>query len=291
MVAEAGPGSDAQRKLGIVAGGGSLPHQVIEKCQAEGRPFFVFAIKGAAPQGSFDALPHCWIRLGAAGDYLKRAQDEGVQDMVMVGPVKRPSIFAMRPDATALKILTKIGAKGLGDDGLLRAVIDYFEKSYGWRIVGVETLLSDMSSEVGQLGCHSPDETARSDVKRGTEVLAAMAASDVGQAVVVQEGLILGVEAIEGTDALIARCAGLKREGPGGVLIKCAKQGQEMRADRPTLGPKTVEGARDAGLRGIAVEAGRTLLVDRARMVEIADAADMFLIAIPPLDDTHSAQG
>lgn len=275
---------DNARKLGIVAGGGALPRRVVDRCLADGRPFFVFAIQNAAEPGHYDDVPHVWIRLGAAGTYLKRAVEEGVQDLVMVGPVKRPSLPALRPDATALKVLTRIGARALGDDGLLRAVIDYFETEYGWRVVGVETLLADMSPEAGQLGRHAPDGAARSDVERGQAVLAALAAADVGQAVVVQEGLVLGVEAIEGTDALIARCAGLKREGPGGVLIKCAKRGQELRADRPTLGPRTVESARDAGLRGIAVEAGRTLLVDRERMVAIADAAGMFLIAIDPPD-------
>ena len=275
----------AQRKLGVVAGGGALPRRVVDRCLAQGRPVFVFALKGAAEEGLYDDVPHCWVRLGAAGEYLKRAQAEGIQDLCMVGPVKRPSLPAMRPDATALKILTRIGAKALGDDGLLRAVIAYLEAEYGWRVVGVEEILTDLSPEPGQLGRHAPDASAESDVERGRAVLKALAAADVGQAVVVQEGLVLGVEAIEGTDALIARCAGLKRDGPGGVLIKAAKTGQEMRADRPTLGPRTIEQARDAGLRGVAVEAGRTLLVDRDRMVEIADAAGLFLIAMPPLDD------
>ncbi|MBP5855467.1 UDP-2,3-diacylglucosamine diphosphatase LpxI [Marivibrio halodurans] len=279
------PGGETSRKLGIVAGGGKLPRRVVDRCLSEGRPFFVFVIENAAEPGLFDDVPHMPIRLGAAGAYLKRAKEEGIQDLVMVGPVTRPSLPAMRPDATALKVLTRIGARALGDDGLLRAVIGYFEREHGWRIVGVDTLLTDMSPEPGQLGAHAPDAGALSDVARGQEVLAALAKADVGQAVVVQEGLVLGVEAIEGTDSLIARCAGLRREGAGGVLVKFAKQGQEMRADRPTLGPRTVEGARDAGLSGIAVEARRTLLVDRERMVEIADAAGMFLVAVDPSAD------
>ena len=277
--------ADRARKLGIVAGGGHLPRRVVDRCLAEGRPFFVFAIENAAEPGLFDDVPHVPIRLGAAGQYLKRAVDEGIQDLVMVGPVKRPSLPALRPDTKALKVLTRIGARALGDDGLLRAVIGFLEEEYGWRVVGVETLLSDMSPEAGQLGQHPPDETAWSDIARGQAVLGALAEADVGQAVVVQEGLILGVEAIEGTDALIARCAGLKRSGPGGVLVKFAKRGQEMRADRPTLGPRTIEGARDAGLRGVAVEARRTLLVDRERMVEIADKAGMFLVAVAAPED------
>ncbi len=284
MAPDRGTSGETSRKLGIVAGGGPLPRRIVDRCLADGRPFFVFAIRGAAQEGLYDDVPHCWIRLGAAGEYLPRAEREGIQDLVMVGPVKRPSLVAMRPDATALKVLTRIGAKALGDDGLLRAVIEYFETEHGWRVVGIERLLTDMSPEPGQLGRHAPDAVAQSDIERARTVLSAIAAADVGQAVVIQEGLVLGVEAIEGTDSLIERCKGLKREGPGGVLVKAAKRGQEMRADRPTLGPRTVENARDAGLRGIAVEAGRTLLVDRERMVAIADEAGMFLVAIPSLD-------
>lgn len=278
--ADAGGGA---RKLGIVAGGGELPRRVVDRCLAEGRPFFVFAVEGAATPGAYDDVPHAWFRLGAAGACLRRAQAEAIQDLLLVGPVKRPSLAALRPDATALRILTRIGSRALGDDGLLRALIAHLEREYGWRVIGLEDVLGDeLTPAPGRLGRHAPDATSRQDIARGRAVLAAMAAADVGQAVVVQDGIVLGVEAIEGTDALIARCGELRRDGPGGVLVKFAKAGQELRADMPTLGPHTVERARDAGLRGIALEAGRTLLVDRARMIELADAAGLFLVALAP---------
>ena len=108
-----------------------------------------------------------------------------------------------------------------------------------------------------------------------------MSAADVGQAVVVQQGLVLGVEAIEGTDALVERCGGLRREGDGGTLIKMSKRGQEARADMPTIGPETVRVAKASGLRGIAVEAGATLIIDRAETIELADSHGLFLVAVP----------
>ena len=180
MAPDRGTSGETSRKLGIVAGGGPLPRRIVDRCLADGRPFFVFAIRGAAQEGLYDDVPHCWIRLGAAGEYLPRAEREGIQDLVMVGPVKRPSLVAMRPDATALKVLTRIGAKALGDDGLLRAVIEYFETEHGWRVVGIERLLTDMSPEPGQLGRHAPDAVAQSDIERARTVLSAIAARRCG---------------------------------------------------------------------------------------------------------------
>jgi DUF1009 family protein len=129
-----------------------------------------------------------------------------------------------------------------------------------------------------------PDAEAESDIRHGLEVARVLGQADVGQAVVVQQGLVLGVEAIEGTDQLLARCGLLRREGPGGVLVKIKKPQQDRRADLPTIGLTTLEGARSAGLRGIAVEAGGTLILDRKKLAEEADKAGLFVIGVtlPP---------
>jgi hypothetical protein len=147
-------------------------------------------------------------------------------------------------------------------------------------VIGADALLGGLKPAEGCLGRHRPDAEAEADIARGVEVLAALGAADVGQAVVVQQGMVLGVEAIEGTDALIARCAGLRREGPGGVLVKLAKPGQETRADLPTIGPDTVRRAAEAGLRGIAVGADAAIVLDRDTLVRLADEAGLFVIAV-----------
>jgi len=141
-------------------------------------------------------------------------------------------------------------------------------------------VLDDLKPAAGVLGRHRPDEVAAEDLERGRAVLRAMSTADIGQAVVVQQGMVLGVEAIEGTDALIDRCGGLRRDGPGGVLVKLPKQGQEKRTDLPTIGPDTVARATAAGLRGIAVAAGATIIVRREDVVQAADAAGLFLVAV-----------
>jgi hypothetical protein len=153
-------------------------------------------------------------------------------------------------------------------------------ESEGLHVVGADDILHDLLVAEGVLGRHRPDDLAASDIARGLEVARALGAVDVGQAVVVQQGIVLGVEAIEGTDALIARAANLRREGPGGVLVKIKKPGQERRADLPTIGLSTVTAAVDAGLRGIAIEAGATLLIGRERLVAAADTAGLFVTAL-----------
>lgn len=154
------------------------------------------------------------------------------------------------------------------------------EEEEGFRVVGADDILSGLTAREGVMGAVVPDEAAERDIARGVDVLQAMGAADVGQAVVVQDGIVLGVEAVEGTDALIARCGGLRREGPGGVLVKLGKPEQERRADLPTIGPETVARVREAGLRGIAVEAGATIMLSPSRVIAAADEAGIFLVGL-----------
>ncbi len=238
------------------------------------------AFKDQAQPDAFHDTPHKWVRLGAASAALAALRDNGVHEVVFAGGIRRPSLAALRPDARALKFFTKLGPSALGDDGLLRAIVATLEAEEGVRVVGVDQVIGGLTVQAGPLGACAPDAEAERDIERGVQVLTALGACDVGQAVVVQDGLVLGIEAAEGTDALLDRCASLKREGRGGVLIKLAKPGQETRVDLPTIGPETVRRCRSAGLRGIAIHAGRTLVVDRQDVVTQADAAGLFVVAV-----------
>lgn len=264
-------------KLGIIAGGGPLPARAIEICRRAKRPVFVLAFEGHTDRETVRDVEHVWTRLGAAGSAVELLHAAGVEELVLVGPIVRPSIAQLRPDLRTMHLLAKIGASALGDDGLLRAIIGVLEAE-GFRVIGVDELLRDLLVPEGTLGRHEPDADAEGDIRRGFAVAKALGAVDVGQAVVVQQGLVLGVEAIEGTDALLARVATLRREGPGGVLVKVKKPAQEHRVDLPTIGVATVEHARVAGLRGIAVESGGGLIVEREAVIHAADAAGLFLV-------------
>lgn len=270
--------------LGILAGRGDLPERIIQSCRDEGRQFFVIAFDDQTPPETLEladgtVVPHAWVRLGAAGKAVELLREAGVGDLVMAGAIRRPSFFALRPDVWAAKVLAKAGVKALGDDGLLSALVKELEEE-GFRVVGAESLLPDLLACEGVYGAVDADEQARADIHRGVEVACGIGALDVGQAAVVQQGIVLAVETVEGTDAMVKRCAQTRREGPGGVLVKVKKPGQESRADLPTIGVSTIKAACAAGLRGIAIQAGGALIVDKKAVIEAADAAGLFVIGV-----------
>jgi UDP-2,3-diacylglucosamine hydrolase len=274
------PAARAPAPVGIIAGAGELPRRIVESCRTKGREVFVLALKGEAEPETVAGVAHAWCRIGAAATGLRLLRDHGVGELVIVGGVRRPSLSAIRPDWRAAKFFAKVGYRLLGDDGLLSAIAKELELE-GFRLIGAHELLDERASvPAGPLGRLKPSADAMADIARGVEIARAIGALDIGQAVVVQQGMVLGVEAIEGTDALLRRCAGLRRDGPGGVLVKVEKPGQEQRIDRPTVGPQTVRSAAAAGLAGIAVEAGSTLLLDRDEVIRAADAAGLFVIGI-----------
>ncbi|MGE5546406.1 MAG: LpxI family protein [Solirubrobacterales bacterium] len=266
-------------KLGIVAGGGEFPGLVIAACRAQGRPFHVLALEGHADPAVIGDAPADWIRLGHAGSGLEILRKQGVTELVMIGPVRRPSLFELAPDMWTAKFFAKVGLRALGDDGLLSALAHALGEE-GFQVVGVDQVLSDCLAVAGAYGRIQPDAQALADIAHGIKVARGLGALDVGQAVVVQQGLVLAVEAIEGTDRLLERCRDLKREGPGGVLVKVKKPQQDRRLDLPTIGLNTVRRAADAGLRGIAVEAGGALVLGRERIGLEADQMGLFVLGV-----------
>ena len=258
-----------------------MPARLVAAAGAKGRDCFVIAIRGHADPAGLEGVPQAWIRLGEAGRGLQILKEEGVEELVMAGPVRRPTLADLRPDWRTARFFARLGLRALGDDGLLRAVVAELE-SDGFRVVGLHDILDDILADDGVWGRLSPDPMADADIAHGMKVARGLGALDVGQAVVVQQGIVLGVEAVEGTDALLRRCADLRRQGGGGVLVKISKPGQERRVDLPTIGVATVAAAAAAGLAGIAVEAGATVVVDRPATVAAADAAGLFLVGIRP---------
>ncbi len=279
-----------ERKLGIIAGGGTIPQLLINRCLETGRDFFVLAIEGnACPDYFTEKVPHQWIRIGQAGTGFKRFAEEKVQDVVMIGTIKRPSFKELVPDLRTAAFFAKIGAKALGDDGILRALVNELE-SEGMNVRGIHEVMPELLIKEGVLGKHKPDKKAITDIRRGVEVALELGRLDVGQAVVVQQGLVLGVEGIEGTDRLLLRCGEYKRKGEGGVLVKLRKPQQDMRIDLPTVGLRTVQNAAASGLRGIAVHAGNGLIVDQAEVIELANKEGLFIIGINPADYLENGQ-
>ncbi len=266
------------KKIGIIAGGGNLPGKLIQACRSSACTFHVIALEGHADPETIDGVDHDWVRLGAAENILQIAQNRKITDIVLAGNIRRPSLAELRPDGLAVRLLARAALRG--DDGILKIIIKNLERR-GFGMLGPEDILIDLLPPAGVMGRHAPDQSAQDDIERGKQVLDEVASADIGQAVVVQSGIVLGIEAAEGTDALMERCGALSRDGPGGVLIKLPKRGQERKADLPTIGPATVRNAHRARLRGIAVAAEATLVVDKSEVTKIANNLGLFVVALP----------
>lgn len=275
-----------QSKLGIIAGRGELPRTLIHACEGNGRAYFVLALEDAAEEETVALTgdQYAWIRLGAIGKALDILRKEGVEEIVLAGKVVRPKLSNIRPDLKGARLLAKIGSQLItGDNELLSGIVEFIEEE-GFRVSGVDEIVRDLVAPEGLIGSIYPDKKAQSDIAFGAKIARAIGELDIGQAVIVQNSQVLGVEAIEGTDHLIDRCAPLKLEDKGGVLVKVKKPQQERRVDLPTIGIETVERIAAAGFGGIAVEAGASLIINRRDVGRRADQLGIFVVGFSILE-------
>jgi UDP-2,3-diacylglucosamine hydrolase len=271
-------------KLGIIAGEGDLPRLLIQSCIAQGRPFFVIALEESTDAEILEDVPHSWVRLGAIGKALSALRHEGCVELVMAGRVRRPKLSALRPDLKGTMLLAKLGSNLLtGDDELLSLIVKFLEDE-GFKIIGAEQIMSELLTPEGLIGSIYPDKRSQTDIEFGAKIARQIGALDIGQAVIVQNQLVLGIEAAEGTAELIRRCANYRAEEKGGVLIKVKKPQQESRVDLPSIGPATIEALAECGLAGVALEAGASLLIERREIARRADALGIFVIGFSILE-------
>lgn len=277
-----------QPKLAIIAGQGPLPIALASAAKAAGRDVFIVALEGESDR-AIEHFPHAWLPIGALGRFLKLLKDEACKEVVLVGPIVRPDLTKIRPDMLGLKLLPRfVRLMRQGDDGLLRGIVEFLEKDHGFRVIAPEQVSADLRAPAGTLTKASPINVQQADIERAVAVLDALGPLDVGQGVIVCRGVVLAVEASEGTDAMLDRVAILSPTIRGtpdardGVLVKKPKAGQERRIDLPTIGVQTVERAAAAGLAGIAVEAGGALIYDVTQTIRAADAQGLFIIGLDP---------
>jgi DUF1009 family protein len=272
--------------IGLIAAGGVMPFAVADSLIARGLDPVVFALRGACDPERVKRFRHHWIFLGQLGRAVKLFRAEGCRDLVFIGTLVRPALSEIRLDWGTLRVIGPIltAFRG-GDDHLLSGIGRILERD-GFRMVGIRDVAPDVLMPEGCLTRVSPDENAMADIAKGRDVLRALSAFDIGQAAIVIDGHVVGVEDIEGTDGLLARVARLRSEGriraksARGVLVKAPKSGQDLRFDLPTIGPRTIEGAVKAELAGIAIIAGHTIVVEPQAMIEAADAAGLFVTGL-----------
>lgn len=270
-------------KLGLIAGGGDLPTTLAERCIAAGRPFYIVRLKGfAGPE--LERYPGEAIGLAELGRCFTALKREGCDVVCFAGNVARPDFAALKPDWRGLQALPRAlaAAKG-GDDALLRFLVTEFEGE-GFAVEGAHQVAGEIALPEGPLGRVIPTAAQQDDIARALQIAGEIGRLDIGQGCVVVDGLVLAVEAQEGTDAMLSRVASLPEALRGtaaarkGVLAKRPKPIQEQRVDLPTIGPATVEGAAKAGLAGIVGPAGGVLVMDRDRLVAIADRLGLFVM-------------
>lgn len=272
--------------LGIVAGGGAVPRYLLEVCDTKGIPAFVVGFEGQTDPETLEGRAHILSRPGAAGGIVKALREQGAQDLVLIGSLRRPHLSEMRPDLFTAGFFARLGLQALGDNGLLSAVRKELEKE-GFTLHGVQAFAPELLMPSGPVGRHKPGRKAQIDIKRGIEVVQALGALDVGQAAIIRDGVVLGVEGAEGTNALLRRCAEYRRGGKGGVLVKLCKPQQDRDLDLPTIGPETVALCAELGMNGIAVQAKAALLPGREKIAHIADRAGLFVVGIDIPGTSH----
>jgi DUF1009 family protein len=272
--------------LALICGGGTLPLAVADSVAKGGREVVLFALLGHAEPALVARYPHRWLRVGQFGAFARLARAAGCRDVVFIGSLVRPTLWALRPDLLALKSLPKIiRAYRGGDNHLLTGVSELFEEQ-GFHLIGAHEVAPEILVPEGALGRVDASQKDREDIAFGFAYLQASGAFDVGQAAVIAGKRILAVEAAEGTDQMLSRVAELRAGGrigvPSGVgvLVKAPKPGQDDRFDLPSIGPRTVAGVAGAGLGGIAVVSGKTVIADAEAVVRDADRARIFVVGV-----------
>ncbi|MGE0828870.1 MAG: LpxI family protein [Hyphomonadaceae bacterium] len=275
------------KKLGVIAGGGELPLLLAEHLTRIGQPFWFARITPFA-DARLSSYPGADYNLGQMGARIDGLRNAGCDAVVMFGMVARPNFAELQFDAHGLSMLPKLAAAApKGDDALLRVLVEELEAA-GFAVIGLHEAFEELLAPAGALGAHTPSERNLKDAAKAARIADALNVWDVGQGLVVCDGLVLAVEAQEGTDQMLARVAGLPQNIRGGadarrgVLLKRPKPNQERRMDMPTIGVRTIENCAAAGLAGVAIEASGALIVKREETLARANALGLFVYGFTP---------
>ncbi|MEO0879542.1 MAG: UDP-2,3-diacylglucosamine diphosphatase LpxI [Pseudomonadota bacterium] len=275
------PASNRWRKLGVIAGGGPLPGAIARHCMDRGDPFFVVGLNGFADE-NVAAFPGACCGIAEAGKLIRILKEENCDAVVLAGLVTRPDFSKLRPDWRGAALLPKVIEAARGGDGALLNVLVQTLESEGFIVIGAEEAHGGLCAGEGAMGAVAPNQSHLADLRKAAAVVRALGAFDIGQGAVVAHGHVLAVEAAEGTDMMLARCATFDddmRGGAGlaGILVKRPKPDQELRVDLPTIGVETIRGAAFAKLAGVAVEAGRAIIMDFDDVIRTADELGLFV--------------
>lgn len=267
------------KKLAIIAGSGYLPRHVYDACRLKDIKCELVTLENETSLELFKNIKHSKYKIHKISQILKHCKETGASHITLAGKVKRANISRLLLDFKGAKLFAMIVKNGINDNAILKTILTFIEGE-GFKIIAPEKIATNIILHKGALSKAKPNKSAKEDIKHGLKVLKGIASYDVGQALIVQNGLVLGVEAAEGTDGLIKRCGEIKQEGEGPVLIKIVKPEQDKRVDLPCIGPDTIITSHKYGIRGIAAEAGNTLILDQVNTIKLADKYKIFVFGI-----------
>jgi UDP-2,3-diacylglucosamine hydrolase len=264
-------------KLGIIAAKGSLVEELVEYAvNTDGA--FIVALEGEADPKMVSKLDHIWVKLGEVGKAVTAMKEAGVKEVVIIGSLYKPDIFKIKVDFLGAKLLAIIAKnKFFGDNNLFLTIAGFLENQ-GFKLIGVHEILRHLVVEEGVFTKIKPDAQDEIDIELGIEVVRQLGKLDIGQSAIVENKVVLSVEAIEGTDALIQRSAEYKRDNKmSGILVKFSKPDQELRIDLPTIGINTIKNLHEAGFKGLIIESKKTIFLDQEKVIEYANKHKMFV--------------
>ncbi|WP_339052150.1 LpxI family protein [Candidatus Lariskella endosymbiont of Epinotia ramella] len=266
-------------KLGIIAGSGLLPRHVYDACIEQGIEVHVIGLENQTSRDLFQGVEIEFFPVHSVKKIINKMNAIGIKYVVCAGVVKRTSLSKLLLDFKAAKLLAMIMKAGLNDNAILGAVLEFLERE-GFVIIPPEKIATQIVAKSGSMGSVKPTPSAMQDIRKGAKILKGIAAFDIGQALVMQNGLVLGVEAVEGTDQLIERCGKVQQKGESCILLKVTKPQQDKRIDLPCIGPDTITRLHQYHFHGVAVEAGVSLILDKKETIRRADELGVFVFGL-----------
>ena len=268
-------------KVGLIAGDGSFPLEVAKSISQKNKEIFIIAIKGSASK-DIERYPHLWIRIGQIGKAIRALKENNCKELILIGGVKKPNVWLLRPDFGALKLFFKLIILPIkGDASILKTLLNFLEKDNKFKVVGAEKYISYLLMSKGLIAGEKINEKANIDIDIAVENCKNIGSKDIGQACVVVNGQIIASEDSSGTDKMLRGIISKEiRFNNEGVLVKLAKPIQDRRVDLPAIGMQTIKLAKEIGLCGIAIEEKSSFISNKERVIKFANKNNIFIFGL-----------
>ena len=266
-----------KNNLGIIAGSGLLPSEIADLHLKQGGNVYIAALEGETDILHITKYQYKQFPIGSVGALLEYFRENNVKEIIIIGGITRPDLKSVKVDKAGSLLIAKIlKEKFLGDDNILKIISDFIE-SKGFKVISPKTLLELGTYEKLYVSNKLPSKQDQIDIELGSQVIKSLSNLDIGQSVIIADGYVLGIEAAEGTDALIRRCELLRKTERGGVLVKMAKLTQDMRLDLPTIGPDTIFYLAKHGYNGLAIQKSGVIIVKPLETIALLNEHELFI--------------